>query len=231
MTRFTFDASRDIDPLWSPDGMRIAFRSARRGPGDLYVKSANGAGKEELLLETANNKYPQDWSKDGRFLLYLEQDPKTGADLKVLQEGNDRKTVVVANTPFDERHGQFSPDGRWVAYATNESGRFEIVVQAFPEPASKWQVSTGSGTEPRWRADGRELYFIAPDEKLMAASITTSGGTFAAAAPVALFQTRFSGGGAVTQHYSVSRDGRFLILQPVEEAVTSPITLLLNWKP
>src|SRR5262249_55575050 len=146
------------------------------------------AGAEELLLETPSIKFPQDWSKDGRFLLYGEADPKTGSrDLWALPMiGNERKPVLIGNTPFEELNGQFSPDGRWVAYETNESGRFEIVVQQFPIPVSKWQVSTGGGTQPRWRADGKELYFIAPDGKLMAASIA-EGATFTAEAPIALF--------------------------------------------
>src|SRR5205823_1831464 len=121
---------RDDSAIWAPDGMRIAFRSTRKGSSDLFVKPASGAGTEELLLETPNYKYPLDWSKDGRFLLYMETNPKTGNDLQALPLiGNERKPVVVVNTAFDERHGQFSPDGRWVAYTTNESGRFEIVVQ------------------------------------------------------------------------------------------------------
>ena len=138
----------------------------------------------------------------------------------------------MVNTPSDERHGQFSPDGRWVAYTTNESGQSEIVVQPFPEPTGKWQASTGGGAQPRWRADGRELYFIAPDGKLMAAPVTASGSTFQAGTPIALFATRIGAAVATArQHYAVSRDGRFLINETAEEAAVSPITLILNWKP
>src|SRR5262249_19249665 len=140
--------------------------------------------------------------------------------------------LVVAKTRFEELNGQFSPDGRWVAYETNESGQFEIVVQPFPEPSSKWQVSTGGGTQPRWRADGKELYFVASDGKLMAASITFPGSTFTAGKPVALFPAALAPGlGTNRQEYAVSRDGRFLINQPVESSTTTPITLILNWKP
>ncbi|MBI4474963.1 MAG: PD40 domain-containing protein [Acidobacteria bacterium] len=235
--RFTVDVSNDGFPVWSPEGTRIAFASARKGPYNLYLKPSSGVGAEELLRETASAKIPQDWSKDGRFLLYYEIDPKTNRDLWALEmTGNERKTRVVANTPSEERLAQFSSDGRFVAYETNESGQFEIVVQPFPEPTGKWQVSTGGGTQPRWRADGKELYFIAPDGKLMAASVTTGqnqDSPFDAGRPVALFpiQSVPIGGSIQRPQYAVSRDGRFLINQPVEEPTASPITLILNWRP
>ena len=146
--------------------------------------------------------------------------------------GNDRKPVVVVKTPFAELNGQFSPDGRWAAYETNESGQFEIVVQPFPAATGKWQVSIGGGIQPRWRADGKELYFVAPDGKLMAASITAPGATFAAGTPVPLFPVLLAPGvGNNRQEYVVSHDGRFLINQPAEAAATAPITLILNWHP
>ena len=200
------------------------------------MKPSSGAESEKLVLETPNNKITQDWSGDGRFLLYWEQDPKTGWDLKaLLLAENESSPVTVANTPFEERHGQFSPDGRWVAYATNESGRFEVVAQPFPLAAGKWQISAGGGFAPRWRADGKELYFIAPNGKLMAASIAPSGSTLRAGAPVALFGTRIRGGGtpeaSFNAQYDVSRDGRFLINEPSREAAAAPVTLILNWKP
>ena len=232
-TRFTVDPGLDQFPLWSPDGARIAFSSNRKGTLNLYLKPTSGASAEELLLETPNPKGPQDWSKDGRFLLYVEVDPKTSSDLWTLEmTGSEHTRRAVANSPFDERNAQFSPDGRWVAYQTNESGQFQIAVQAFPVAGGKWQVSTGGGSQPRWRADGKELYFIAPDGKMMAAAVAASVSTFDAEAPVALFPTQITGGGAANVQkpaYAVARDGRFLV--NVEEAPTAPITLLLNWKP
>ena len=233
LTRFTSDPAGDGAPVWSPDGMKIAFNSAgRKGPAaNIYVKPSRGPGAEELLLETPKNKLLQDWSKDGRFLLYLELDPKTGRDLWALPTlGNDRRPIVVVNTPFDELKGQFSPDGNWVAYQTNESGRFEIVVQPFPEPTVKWQVSKGGGTQPRWRADGKEIYFIAPDGKLMAAPITSSGAAFAPGPPAPLFSLTPEPDLYTKPQYAVSRDGRFLISQPVGASTAPPITLILNWK-
>jgi Tol biopolymer transport system component len=234
MIRFTSDPATDVGPVWSPDGMRIVFASNRKGPFNLYQKPSSGAGAEESLLDTPNNKWAQDWSQDGRFLLYGEADPKTGRDLWARpMTGNDQTPIVVVNTPADELNGQFSPNGRWVAYETNESGRSEIVVQPFPVPSGKWPVSISGGIQPRWRGpDGTELYFISPDGKLMAASVTTSGATFAAKTPVALFPVSLAAGaGANKQEYMVSRDGRFLINQPVETSTTTPITLILNWKP
>lgn len=130
--------------------------------------------------------------------------------------------------------GQFSPDGRWVAYQTNESGRFEVVVQPFPDVSGKWQVSTAGGMTPRWRADGRELYFLAPDATMMVVSVSAAGSSFTATAPVALFRTRVVEGVNLTNlrpQYAVARDGRFLIDQPVADATAAPITLMLNWKP
>jgi Tol biopolymer transport system component len=233
-TRFTFDPALDGAPLWSPDGTRIAFDSNRKGAFNLYLKPLSGARTEELLLETANNKIPQDWSKDGRFLLYREVDRKSNGDLWALEmTGSERKPHVVINTPFEERNGQFSPDGRWVAYETNESGRFEIVVQPFPDPRGKWQVSTNGGAEPRWRADAKELYFIAPDGNLMAVSVVASGSTFEAGKSEILFPTqiRTTSVTGIRPQYAVSRDGRFLINQAAQKSSSAPIMLILNWKP
>ena len=232
MTRFTFDPALDNAPVWSPDGTRIAFYSGRTGSDNLYVKSADGASAEQLLLDTPNAKAPQDWSKDGRFLLYSEINPKTGRDLWALPvTGSDRKPIPISTTPFAELNGQFSPDGRWIAYETNESRRFEIVVQPFPTATAKWQVSTGGGVQPRWRADGKELYFIAPDGKMMAASVT-AGASFVAGTPRSLFSvTVVPSPGTNKQQYAVARDGRFLINEPTEQSSTTPITLILNWKP
>jgi Tol biopolymer transport system component len=246
MSRFTFDSGVDGAPVWSPDGTQIVFLSSRKGHYDLYLKSSGGTGAEELVVASSNDKAAQDWSRDGRFLLYYETNPKTGRDLWALpnrqtqgrqaaaikDDPGERKPVPVANTPFDEFNGQFSPDGHFVAYETNESGRFEIVVQPFPVPSGKWQVSTGGGIQPRWSTNGKELYFISPEGKLMAASVSASASSFAAGTPAALFTASPATGlGVNKQEYAVSRDGRFLINQQVESSITSPITLILNWHP
>jgi len=234
-TRFTFDTGQDRGPVWSPDGTRIVFGSSRTGSIDLYERPASGATPEQLLLASSNPSLPIDWSPDGRFILYRDIDPNSGYDLWVLPLSGDRKPFPVAKTPFEERDGQFSPDGRWVAYRSNESGRFEVYVLPFPGPGGKVQVSTNGGTQPRWRHDGKELFYIAPDSKLMAAPIAVSpdGKTIKAGAPVPLFSTRIAGGptpGSNNQQYAVASDGRFLINVTTEDATASPITLILNWK-
>jgi Tol biopolymer transport system component len=188
---------------------------------------------EDLLLESPNNnKYPQSWSNDGRYLIYGEADSLTGRDLFALQmTGHDKQRIIVAQTPFDELNGQLSPDGHWIAYETNETGRFEIVVQPFPQPTGKWQVSTAGGTQPRWRADGKELFYVSADAKLMAASIATVNGTVIPGAPIALFPVRLPAGlGANKPQYAVSRDGRFLINESLESSSPTPITVILNWR-
>jgi Tol biopolymer transport system component len=240
-TRLTSDLSRDVFPIWSPDGSRIVFDSNRKGHRDLYLKSSNGAGSEEVLLESAQDKNAGGWSRDGRFLVYYSNDPQTWWDLWVLPMEGDRKPFVLLKTNFDERRATFSPDGRWVAYMSNESGPYEIYVRPFSGTSSgtssgagaggQWQVSTSGGVDPRWRADGKELYYIAPDGKLMATPIAVSGTTIEPGTPVALFQTRIVGGGTDLYggtNYDVSGDGRFLINTVLEDAA-STITLLQNW--
>ena len=232
LTRLTFGPALDETPVWSPDGSQIAFTSSRNGTLDLFVKPANGDGTEQLLLERPGIQLPLDWSKDGQYLLYFDVNSGDSPDLWALPiTGSDRKPIAVAATPAVEQAGVFSPDAHWVAYHTTESGRFEVVVQAFPNPTGKWQISTGGGSYPRWSKDGRELYFLALDGNLMATSISSSGSSFEPGRPAALFRPRIlaTGVGVAKAQYDVSADGRFLINQPVETSA-SPITLILNWK-
>jgi eukaryotic-like serine/threonine-protein kinase len=242
-TRFTFDPSVDVFPIWSPDGSRIVFQSNRKGQGDLYQKPSSGAGLEELLVGSPQDKLATDWSADGRFIFYLSVDPQTGPDLWVVPMEGVRKPWVFLKTSFVEVSGQFSPDGRWVAYESNESGRREIYIRPVTSPAvsgaaanaaaGQWQVSTAGGIYPGWRPDGKELYYIGPNGEMMAAPITVTGTTLEPGAPVALFPTQIFGGGvdnAQGRQYDVTRDGRFLI-NTVLEGASSPITLLQNWHP
>jgi Tol biopolymer transport system component len=233
LTRFTTHQAVDGFPVWSPDGARVAFHSQRNGTFDVWIKRSSGSvGTEELLVGTPDNEWPLDWSRDGRFLLYHRSDQNYArSDLWALpMTGNTRDAIAVANTPFEERLGQFSPDGRWIVYETNESGRREIVVQAFPASGAPVHISTNGGVAPRWSADGKEIYFVAPDGKIMAVTVAVKGREFSVGHPAALF---FAGLPAQVfkVQYAVTRDGEFLVNSLMGEGSASPITLILNWKP
>ncbi len=236
-SRLTFHAARDSHPVWSPDGGRIAFASARDGPLNLYVKAASGAGEEELLLKTDLPKYPSDWTRDGRYLVYSASDPKTTGDIWILPlsgpEGAPRKPQLYLQTEFNETHGQVSPDGKYLAYTSNETGRYEVYARPFPSAAGgRWMVSSEGGGQPRWRRDGKELYFIAPDKKLMAVEVKT-GPTFERGTPKPLFDSRLGGiyavSGRVAFLYAPSADGQRFLAAATSETDTSPIAVVLNW--
>jgi Tol biopolymer transport system component len=229
--RLTSDPALDALPIWSPDGGRIVFMSLRGGHADLYQKSSSGAGNEEAILQSERAKYATDWSSDGRFILHRALDPTTNVELWVLPVGGDAKATPFIKAPFGVSQGQFSPDGRWVAYASNESGRWEIYVAPFPGPGGNWKVSSAGGSEPRWRRDGNEIFYLAPDAKLMALDVK-EGPTFEADVPRPLFQTRrrehISSSDLFS--YDVSPDGqRFLVNTDVGEATSPPLTVVLNW--
>jgi Tol biopolymer transport system component len=237
-SRFTFDAAIDGAPLWSPDGSQVVFRSSRKGVYDLFEKPASGTADEQPLLVTSQMKSPLDWSRDGRFLLYSTQDPKSASDLWALPLTGERKPFAVLHSSFDEIEGQFSPDGRWLAYASNESGRYDIYIRTFPEAGGKWQVSAAGGVQPRWRRDGHELFYVAADTRLMAVPIRLApdAQTLEAGAPVALFPTRLATGGNIAPagflaraQYAVAADGRFLMNVAADDAALSPITIVQNW--
>jgi len=230
LSRFTDEPANTVNPRWLPDGKRISFQSSRKKNAGIYIRPSAGLAGEEFLTPAG---IPEDWSPDGRFLAFAKSDPSTINDIWIQPFEGDRKPSPFANTKYDEVMAQFSPDGRWIAYRSNESGRPEVYVQAFPGPGSKLRVSTDGGTEPRWNPNGKELFYISPDAKMIAASVTSSGAGLEIGKPVPLFQTRIVRGGTsdVTQQYDVSRDGRFLINVPADEAFTSPVTLLFNWKP
>jgi serine/threonine protein kinase len=236
-TRFTFDAAVDQRPHWSPDGNRVVFSSRRKkGVLDLFWKLSSSVGADELLLESDEDKWACDWSSDGRFLLFDNTVPQTGFDLWVLPLSGEKKPFPFLKTPFDERDGQFSPDGKWIAYQSNESGRFEIYVQPFPGPGRKFQISTNGGQQTRWNKNGAEIFYLSPDKKMMAASVKLSpdGQSLEARTPVALFPVSIAAGplfGLDKQQYAVTSDGqRFLVNLAADEGTISPITLIYNWK-
>jgi len=157
-SRFTTDPANDSNPLWSPDGSRIVFTSNREGVRSLYQKIASGAGNEEVLLKSSEEKVPDDWSLDGLFIVYQTLNSKTKWDLWVLPMSGERQPFPFLQTDFNEQEAQFSPDGKWMAYTSDESGAPEVYVQTFPASGGRWRVSTGGGSQPKWRRDGRELF-------------------------------------------------------------------------
>ena len=226
-TRFTFDPGNETTSAWSPDGSRIVFRSNRKGHFDLYQKASSGAGTEEVLLEDNLDKRPMSWSADGRHILYTSAGGPTGNDLFVLPLSGDRKPIPFITTQFSEAQGQFSPDGRWVAYVSNESGQNDVYVAPFPGPGGKWLISTAGGSWPRWGRDGAEIFYLTAENKLMAAEVNGKGASFEVGAVKSLFDMRAPAGG---YRYDVSADGqRFLINFLPEQSSAAPITVVLNW--
>jgi hypothetical protein len=228
-TRFTFDPAADRNPVWSPDGSRIAFSSNRLGTHDLYQHASNGSGQDELLFKSDHLKFATGWSRDGRYLLYYEPDPKTKRDLWVLPmdaASSGRKPIPFLRTDFDELNGKFSPDSHWIAYQSDESGRYEIYVRPFPavEGGGKWTVSHGGGIQPHWRGDGKELFYTGPDSSLMAVPVSASGAVFQPGTPAALFRA------PPGVPWDVTADGkRFLLPIPSGEATQTPFTVVQNW--
>jgi Tol biopolymer transport system component len=231
-TRFTFDPATEDAAIWSPDGSSIVFSSNRKGHFDLYRKASSGTGSEELLYADNLEKQVEGWSPDGKFIVYRGRgDPKYGDDVWILPVSGgapgDRKPFPFAQTTFGEQHGQFSPDGKWIAYASNESGRNEIYVTPFPGPGGKRQVSTRGGTLPRWRNDGKEIFYAGFDGVIMAAEVNIKGSTVAVTAVRPMF-----GRVNVNQgfQFDVSADGqRFLAVVAPEQDASGPMTLVQNW--
>jgi Tol biopolymer transport system component len=239
LNRFTRYPGIDAHPLWSPSGDRIVFERIREGDGDLYLKSVDGTGDEELLLATSHSQIPTDWSRDGAYLLYKESaaNGRGGWDIWALPMNGDRKPFAVAQAPAEERDGQFSPDGNWIAYHSDETGEFEVYVQPFRRSGKRERISTTGGAQARWRSDGKELFYVALDGQLMSVPIQldSTGLTVRAGTPVPLFMTRLDGGVVQTvqrAQYIPSPDGaRFLMHTITGDATSSPITVILNWRP
>lgn len=234
--RLTSDPALDDSPVWSHDGERLAFASSRAGHYDLYQIPASGAGREELLYASAENKFPTSWSADGRYILYGTQARETAGDIWVLPlDGTGKHAPLpLMHTLANEGYGTFSPDARWIAYVSDDSGIAEVYVQPFASPSAsvdspggpKVLVSQKGGRRPRWRADGKELFYNSPDGTLMSVAVT-GGSTFRPGIPQLLFRTPagwFSGADATS-------DGtRFLVAIPVEQTSSQPFTVVLNWQ-
>jgi serine/threonine protein kinase len=240
-TRFTFDPKRGVVPVWSPDGRQIAFRSNRSGVSQLYRKDSAGAGQEEQLTNGPNNKFPSDWSRDGRYLLYWEDTPKTADDIMALPLEGERKPIVVLQTPFHEIAGVFSPDGKWIAYQSDESGPDQIYVRAFSPAAAaaggKWQVSNQGGNRPKWRGDGKELFYLAQSGRfaqstmMMAAGIRTTATSVETDKPRELFPISV---GLTISPYDVTPDGQRFLVEELSTTATRPgavpLTVVTNWQ-
>lgn len=239
-SRLTFDEGQDQFPVWSPDGRRLIFRSNRTGVGNIYEMSADSAGSEHRILVSDQLISPTDWSRDGRFALYLSVDPVTGGDIHVATMNESHDSAAFLQTPFREVYGVFSPDGRWVAYHSNASGRLEVYVRPFTAPGkgeattnSQWQVSAAGGIYPRWSEDGSELFYVDPDGAMMAVPMVATATSIVAGTPQMLFVTPILNAGVDVQQghqYDVAPDGRFMINAVVDDA-DQPITLIQNWRP
>jgi Tol biopolymer transport system component len=228
LTRLTFEGSQNVDPLWTPDGKRIVFKGAKNR---LFWQPADGSASAELLTnsELAGNNIPGSWSPDGQVLAFAEVNPGTGYDLYTLPL-KDGKPQPFVQTPSMEAAPRFSPDGHFLAYASNESGRVEIYVRPYPGPGGKWQISTEGGTEPAWNPKGRELFYRS-GKKMMVVDVTTQG-TFSVGKAKVLFEGPYVPSPLSSTDYDVSPDGqRFLMLKYNEEAQAAPvqINVVLNW--
>ena len=241
-SRISFDPGVDNLPIWSHDGLRILWPSNRSGGFHLYMKAATGTGQDELFIKMGTTYgWGNHWSGDGKFVLYQrpseESQQRTNerpnADLWIAPQsaersGGNAKPAPYLQSPFDEANGVFSPDGHWVAYVSDESGRPEVYVQAFPLTNEKDRISTGGGTDPAWRKDGAELFYLAADRSLMAVPVRASATAFEPGVAKALFPIP---GNLVQRAYAPSGDGhRFLITRPIDEATVVPITVVLNWQ-
>jgi Tol biopolymer transport system component len=248
-SRLTFDPGVDGYPVWSPDGDSIIFASGREGRMDLYLKAFGDAADERPLLASELDKVPQDWSPDDRFLLYTTQDSRTGSDLWAVQFADQGGSTSgtralgepfpVAQSGFDEGQARFSPDGQWIAYVSNETGRQEVYVQPFPVLNRKWQISIAGGISPQWANDGSEIFFVAPDLSLMAVSLDMSlaPASITEDMPRALFQTQiattgpyvFTAGVFAKAQYTAAPDGNFLMIV-ADDTLAPPITVFFNWR-
>jgi Tol biopolymer transport system component len=229
-TRVTFEGTVNQNPVWTPDGKRVVFRSDRDGPSNLFWQLADGSGGFERLVEGPFTQNPQSWSRDGALLAFFENNPKTLRDVWVLRMG-DRKAEPFVRTPFNEGAPAISPDGRWVAYVSNESGRPEIYVQTYPGPGGKWQISSGGGTEALWNRNGTELFYR-NRRRMMSVAVSTAGG-FSPGKPTQLFEgdyeiVEFPATGV---GYDVSSDGqRFVMVKELPQTRdATQINVVVNW--
>jgi Tol biopolymer transport system component len=222
INRITSGPLRDASLAWSPDGSRIVFNSRRGEVHGVYAVAANGGGQEEELLRSPEPKRITGISRDNRLLIYTAWSPETGMDVWALTATGDRKSQPIEQSRANESQGTPSPDGRWMAFVSDESGKDQIHVRALPPSEGRWQISIDGGTHPRWRGDGRELYFLSTDGRLMAVEVTR-------ASPVEFGVPRMLVPLGRADGFDVSSDGRFLVQLPVDEPGGRELHVVLNW--
>jgi Tol biopolymer transport system component len=222
-SRFTFDPADELNPVWSPDGDRVAFSSSRNGVRNLYVKRSSGAGEEELLFQSNADKNVLDWSLDGHSLTYNSE-----AKLWGLTLSGERKPVLLSGELRSDQ-GSFSPDGKWIAYRSFQSGLSEVYVQAFPPSGGKWQISTSGGSEPYWRQDGKELFYL-NGNTLMAVTIQVGPTGLEKSTPVKLFDVAATTNVGRNRFVAAANGQRFLFVTATEQVSSAPIEIVLNWQ-
>jgi eukaryotic-like serine/threonine-protein kinase len=235
-SRITFNPGSDWTPVWSPDGSRIIYASQGQNGTHIHQKSAAGVGTDTVVFNSDKTEIPVSASPDGRYIVFSRFKPQgqAGVDTWLLSVSGEPKASPFIESPFDKSQARISPDGRWLAYATNDSGMYQIMVQSFPDPnRGRWQITAQGGIEPKWRRDGRELYYLAFDGNLMAVPIreTRLDQPFAAGTPVTLFQTSLAVSRTQSprdRRYDVAPDGRFLVAMPAAAAL-EPVTAVVNW--
>jgi eukaryotic-like serine/threonine-protein kinase len=231
LSRLTSVPPNDWFPVWAPDTSRIAFSSARDGPLNLYAHALSGPGADEPLLKSGASKAASSWSPDGQYLAYWVAGANKQQDIWVLPMAG-KKPIAFLESEFNELQPDFSPDGRWIAYTSDESGTQEVYVRRFeaaPARAAAIRMSVQGGSHPKWRRDGKELFYLAPDRKLMSVEVDPSP-VFRAGPPRTLFQTRVEMADFLV-NYEVAADGqRFLVNSP-DDTQLGPLTVIVNWNP
>jgi serine/threonine-protein kinase len=235
LTRLTFDRAPDVFPVWAPDSRRLLFASARAGTPNIFSQASDGTGAVERLTESSNAQAPQSVSPDGSRLVFLEEGQNTGRDIMVMTLQAERRVQPLVRTNFFEELAEISPDSRWLAYQSNESGRVEIYVHPFPDVnGGRWQVSTAGGMMPLWARNGQELFYVTFERSIMTVRVEQQSSSWRSGTPVKLFQsTYFHGAGTeVGRTFDVAPDGkRFLMIKQTGDNAPMPQNLVVvqNW--